>query len=407
MNELKRGFIAPIITEDNHILGSSGIPLPVINPSGDWTAYLPKFESQLDNQGFDPDDCTVAGTLYAVSALEKFLYQTDNTHSRRFVYNGAEMKPPGDDPHRIATFIRGLGLILETDLLDDVDSLEEFMTPRPLTVDLRVKGQSWLNKQMLGHQFLWTTPPDQATRLALIKEALTKGPVCVSVTAWFENEKGLYYSPMGMQNEHWVHIYKIDDTGIYAFDSYIDARPEVNSNLKKLTLDHNIQFAKVYFFTTPTVKQVWYMQIINSLLEILNLKQKELQQVVLPSKPMTNKIQQWASIIADLEGAKPELNNPGNFKYSPLLASWGGVKANAGSDGGYFCKFPTYAMGFQALVNFLTLGCHDELKAYHSARTIKEFTLVYTNHPKPQFDYSDTLIKRLGVTPETDISTFL
>lgn len=120
-----------------------------------------------------------------------------------------------------------------------------------------------------------------------------------------------------------------------------------------------------------------------------------------------NMITKWAKIIADLEGAKPALNNPGNFKYSPLLATWGATKGSAGSDGGNFAVFLTYEIGFQALCNFLTLGCHNELASYHNARTIKEFTLVYTNHPKPQFDYSDTLIKRLGVTADTDISTFL
>lgn len=125
----------------------------------------------------------------------------------------------------------------------------------------------------------------------------------------------------------------------------------------------------------------------------------------MPTQPTM--IEKWADIIADEEGAIPALNNPGNFKYTTLMASWGGQKAGTGSDGGYFCRFPTPVMGRQALINFLTLGCEDELIAYHNARTIKEFTLVYTNHPKPAFDYSDTLIKRLGVTADTNIATFL
>ncbi len=120
-----------------------------------------------------------------------------------------------------------------------------------------------------------------------------------------------------------------------------------------------------------------------------------------------NMIQKWATLISHFEGADPTLNNPGNFKYSTLMASWGGQKARAGSDGGFFCKFPTKEMGFTALCNFLTLGCENQLLDYHNARTIKQFTLVYTNHPKPQFDYSDNLIKQLGVSPDTDIKTFL
>lgn len=198
-------------------------------------------------------------------------------HSRRFVYNAAEMSPPGDDPHRIATIIRGVGLVLDYDLPDDTKTLAEFMSPRPLPVDLRIKGQKWLNRQMLGHQWVWTTAPDQATRLALIAEALTKGTVAVSVTAWYQNEKGLYYSPMGMQNCHWCHVYKIDDTGIYVFDSYQGNDPLglTEKNLKKLTLDHNIQFAKVYFFTVPTVEQNWFISLIVSFLTTVGVLQKK------------------------------------------------------------------------------------------------------------------------------------
>lgn len=130
----------------------------------------------------------------------------------------------------------------------------------------------------------------------------------------------------------------------------------------------------------------------------------------------TNMIEKWAQLVERFEGAPKYLNNPGNFKYSPLIASWGGKKDKAGSDGGYFARFDTYEQGRQALVNFLILGCKDELKSYHTPpkdhpnvnpRTIKGFTLVYTNFPTPKYDYSDSLIKGLGVSAETLISSFL
>lgn len=74
-DNIKKGFIAPIITPDNHILGSNGISLPIIKVDGDWSKYLPTFESQLQNT-FDSDGCTVYGTLAAIQTLEKFLYNT-------------------------------------------------------------------------------------------------------------------------------------------------------------------------------------------------------------------------------------------------------------------------------------------------------------------------------------------
>lgn len=129
-----------------------------------------------------------------------------------------------------------------------------------------------------------------------------------------------------------------------------------------------------------------------------------------------NMIEKWAQLVERFEGAPKHLNNPGNFKYSPLIASWGGKKDKAGSDGGYFARFDTYEQGRQALVNFLTLGCKNELKSYKTPpkdhpnvnpRTIKGFTLVYTNFPAPKYDYSDNLIKGLGVSADTLISSFL
>jgi hypothetical protein len=130
---------------------------------------------------------------------------------------------------------------------------------------------------------------------------------------------------------------------------------------------------------------------------------------VLATMPLEQtKLDKWVNLIAHFEGANPILNNPGNFKYSTLLGTWGGQRSSEnGSDGGVFCKFPTLEMGYKALHNFLILGCENQLADYHNARTIKEFTEVYTNHPKPQFDYSDNLIKELGVTADTQISTFL
>ncbi|HLB41241.1 MAG TPA: hypothetical protein VJN02_00050, partial [Gammaproteobacteria bacterium] len=287
-----------------HIFGASGIDLPVINVGGDWSLYLPKqFESQLQKT-FDDFGCTVAGTINALETLERFLYNIVIDYSKRFTYNAAELAPPGADPHKIITVCRGSGLLEETYLQEEADSLAEYMTPRPVPIDMRVKAQKYLSKKMPGHKWLWTTQPGQTTRIALITEALTKGVVCCSVVAWYKNDKGLFYSPQGLPNGHWTMIYKIDETGIYVFDSYNDA--QTNTNLKKLTLDHDIRFAKVYFFTTTTQHQNWLVNMIVSLLEALGLKQKELEVAVKPQ------------IIAPTELNKlvVELTTPSKYDWS-------------------------------------------------------------------------------------------
>lgn len=264
----KTGFVAPKITEDHFILGGlSSLPANIIRVDGDWTSYLPDFESQLEDS-FDSDGCTVYGTLNAIETLQggKINY------SDRFTYNEVGIIPPGSDPHLVATTIRGAGLVLESDLPNVVDSLATFMTPRPNTPDLRVKGQLWLNKQQLGHEWV-LTPTIGGDRLSLLKQALLYSPIGISVSAWYQNDQGLYYSPSNVQNEHWCMCYKIDETGIYVFDSYKDVK--TGTNLKKLTLDHNIQFAKRYSLTTPTQQQNWLIELIKSLLQILGIVEKK------------------------------------------------------------------------------------------------------------------------------------
>jgi len=82
--------------------------------------------------------------------------------------------------------------------------------------------------------------------------------------------------------------------------------------------------------------------------------------------------------VAVQEGAKKSLNNPGNLKVSTLTKSWGATNGFEASDGGWIAQFPTPQAGEIALENFLTLGCQDELVAFHApaARTLGGFTQI-------------------------------
>lgn len=119
------------------------------------------------------------------------------------------------------------------------------------------------------------------------------------------------------------------------------------------------------------------------------------------------KIVAWANAIAPAEGAAPALHNKGNLKFTTLTQSWGATRGPAASDGGFLAQFQTDASGEFALCSFLKLGCEDELVAFHSpaARTFLGFTTIYAGNP-PR-GYIDTIEKELGVTDETQISTFL
>lgn len=276
MNERKIGFIKPVITNDHFVLGGmSSLPAQVLRVDGDWTPYLPDFESQLEPT-FDSDGCTCYGTLNCIETLERGVTGVKSNYSDRFIYNEVGITPPGSDPHLVATTIRGAGLVDQFELSDEANSLAEFMTPRPNTIDLRVKGQQWLNKHELGHEWLWTSQPNQEEKLRLMKQALLYSPIGISVTAWYKNNDGLYYSPEGQPNEHWTCCYNIDETGIYVFDSYQGNNPSnPQSFLKKLTLDHNIEFAKRYALTIPTPEQNWIIELIKSLFSLIGLYKKK------------------------------------------------------------------------------------------------------------------------------------
>jgi hypothetical protein len=414
MNKRYKGFIEPVITEDNHVLGSIGIPLPIIKVDGDWTKYLPDGETQLQ-QTFDSDGCTVYGTTNAVETLENFLYGVKSNYSDRFLYNAVEITPPGSDPHLVATTWRGVGAVDESYYPDNTATLEEFMVPRPLTIDLRIKGQSWLNKRQLGHQWLWTGKPDQNTRLSLIKEALNKGTVCVSVTAWYKNDKGLYYSPIGMPNEHWTHVYNVDETGIYVFDSYKD---ESGSFLKKLTLDHNIEFAKVYFETVPTKQQNWLVGIITSLLQLVGLIEKEKEIVVQnpiatpPSpvivKPMetTSLLTKFCIAIRDYEGQPGDLNyrnnNPGNCRFSSV--GYSSIYGDVKKDSRGFAIFPTYELGFLYLTNLIK----EKISANPEQSILQFFHIYAPSSDKNDPDtYASWVANQIGLSAQTHIKILL
>jgi hypothetical protein len=120
-----------------------------------------------------------------------------------------------------------------------------------------------------------------------------------------------------------------------------------------------------------------------------------------------SKIHIWALAVAVQEGAKKSLNNPGNLKYSTLTASWGATKGFQATDGGWIAQFPTPQAGETALENFLTLGCQDELVAFHApeARTLGGFTQIYAGNPPPE--YEEAVGRALGCPLDTPISSFL
>lgn len=399
-NEIKNyGYKAPHIEADHYFFGSSPLSREDILPSGDWRPYLPVYEPQADK--FETYGCTVWGSENQVETLIKFITGVEHNFDERFPYNIVEIEPPGTDPQLVYESNRKNGLTEGLFLM--TETLEEFKKPRPIG-DYLKEGMKF--GYIIKHEWLFTNNPNKDNRLNLLRTGLKKCPIAVSVTAWQEDSQGLYIDN-GQPNCHWCVCVALEGDSLIVFDSY-------DQSIKKLHPDHHIEVAKMIYLTEKKTEQLNLIQtIILFIKQTIGLIQEEVK--TLPVKDNTYQelkdslkdtmIQKWAKAIAQFEGSKTFLNNPGNLKLSPLTQSWGAKFGYSAVDGGVIAKFDTPEKGFTALCNFLTLGCRDELKAFHSARTLGQFMTVYAGNPP--LAYINGIAKLLNVSLETDIKTFL
>ena len=253
------GFVPPTIEEDNFILGGVfSLPKIVINPSGDWGAYLPEYEPQSSAK-YDTHGCTVWGTLNALETLFKQQGKWFN-FSDRFTYIMAGVRPPGSDPHKISQAIRHHGVIHQEDL-PFMETFEEFIKPDPMKATHLVEGQKWLLRHSLGHEYVFKGNMQKDKMI----ECLRYSPLGISVTAWRKNAVGEYSSD-GVANNHWCMCYKIDAIGRpHVFDSY-------DSSIKILSVDHEIKYCKRYYLSeNKPQKDNWVINMLKALLKFIGL----------------------------------------------------------------------------------------------------------------------------------------
>jgi hypothetical protein len=213
-----------------------------LNPSGDWLSYVN--ENELQRRFLlETSNCTNYGTLKALIALATFkgyLYFPRNCSERYTgVCTGTSLD--GNDPwHVIETIATKCGVIHE-ELLPwtNEDRWESYYSPKPMTTEFILEGQRILRKYDIEPEWVFhsrsSLSPEE--KRAKIKEALKRGPVCVSVQAWSEKD-GVYYK-RGRDN-HWVWLAKYDGENPVIHDQY---EPFV----KTLHPDYDFDVAIVYF----------------------------------------------------------------------------------------------------------------------------------------------------------------
>lgn len=247
----------------DYIFGASSVPRIPYRPDGNWEDYLPKYEPQAEN--YETSGCTVWGALNQLEILHKYLYGTEPNYSERFTYILAGVNPSyGGDPNRAYESIRKDGVI-DQEYLPVPATLAEFLTPKPMDKGNEVRGQRWLNMYEYKHEWVWYTPSaSPEDRITRLKEALQYSPLGVSVSAWYLKDGK--YVDNNRQNNHWCVLYKIDDQGMWVFDSYDHSK-------KCLALDHKITRVKRIYINKKTVRALRkHKSILEAILVRLRMK---------------------------------------------------------------------------------------------------------------------------------------
>lgn len=244
------GFIPPEILPTDYNFGGGMLGDQPINPTGDWTPWLPHVVEQAQH-GFDTKSCVSQAITHAIETLIRQEFAQTDDLSVRFLASATGTKDKGgNDPVTVADFIRKNGCAFEPDYPFDVPTEAEFYKPIPINVYNRAK--ILLAQFVIGREWVGNDP-------ASIMAALTYSPVTVAVYAWHhlpEENNGYYTKPTGVPANHYTMIvgYKENDYWL-VFDSY---RPFV----KKLDWDYPFTFPMRFTLhrqlaTTPAAQSAW------------------------------------------------------------------------------------------------------------------------------------------------------
>src|SRR5436305_14947350 len=103
------GFIKDDIQPEDYRFGDANIAAAILQPDGQWDAFLPHDEDQSVN-GFEPYCCASEGTTHCIETLLRRLFTDVDEYSVRFLASvSGTAYQHGNSPHTVAEFLRKLG----------------------------------------------------------------------------------------------------------------------------------------------------------------------------------------------------------------------------------------------------------------------------------------------------------
>lgn len=270
------GYIRDEIGEDDWLLGSGKATKRFggdeINPGGDWSAFDPEREIQRRN-GLETSNCSNFGTNNALIALSKFLafYDFPQNISERYTGVMTGTTKGGNSPHKVIEIIRSESGVIDEEALPWTEAIrtwEDYYSPNPMSSELVRLGKSVLKRFKIGHEWVFHNNSKTENKHELLKQALKRGTVCVSVKAW--DKKGSYYvKKKGEDDNHWVWLTHFDGDHPVIRDHYTPF-------VKTLSTDYDFERAKLYFLSRHDpqgdyLKLVidWAVRVIKRLAELL------------------------------------------------------------------------------------------------------------------------------------------
>ena len=245
ITEVQQSFISPGKADPkDYIFGSGQLTGYILRPSGQWSILR---DDEVQARGFETNSCTSFGTINSVQSIFKELFKLDINYSERFLAKGSETDPAkgGNDPHKVAEWARKNGFVDEADLPfnDEVKTIDEYYAT--LTGEALKKGQEWIKKWVLKHD--WLSDGGLIPKETLMK-ALRYSPLGVAVYAWAEDD-GLYVRPEHAKDIHWCELVGFDEGKSWTIiDSYYPF-------IKKLDWNFGFYFAKRYFIDVAVEKK--------------------------------------------------------------------------------------------------------------------------------------------------------
>lgn len=240
------GFIYEEPKQEDYLFGDASIDAPVLQPDGQWDAFLPSPEYQNLN-GVEPYACATFTTTNCVEILLNRVYAFKDNYSDRFLAKmSGTAEKHGNSPHVVAETLRHMGDVDEYvwPFTSGIDTFEKYYSAIPNTVT--DKALVFTDHYDFRHDYV---PNDQVSMM----EALKYSPLGMSVFGWNLGSDGIYQAGRGMDN-HFVTVYGYEDGKYWkVFDSY-------DNEIKKLAWDHRPLTVKRYHIELSTQTKTWFSE---------------------------------------------------------------------------------------------------------------------------------------------------